>query len=237
MRPLSLSLTPAELSTIKLSLKLATCTMAISLLLGSPVAWWISRRDTLPRRLVAAVATMPLVIPPTVLGFYLLFFMGPFGPIGKIFKVLNLQLLPFTFGGLVVASVICSMPFVIQPLSNAFVALGERPLEAASTLGAGTLDAFLSVIAPQAKPAFLTAAIMSFAHAIGEFGVVLMIGGNIPNVTRVLSMQIYVYVENMDYDRAHILAGGLVVFAVLTMLAMQILNPRQNCKTGGRAHR
>jgi molybdate transport system permease protein len=173
---------------------------------------------------------MPLVVPPTVLGFYLLFFMGPFGPVGKVFKAMGLQLLPFTFSGLVVASVICSMPFVVQPLSNAFIALGERPLEAASTLGANTFDAFMTVIMPQCKPAFLTAAIMSFSHAIGEFGVVLMIGGNIPNVTRVLSMQIYVYVENMNYARAHVLAGGLVVFAVLTMLAMQMLNPRQKVK-------
>ncbi|MDR1051527.1 MAG: molybdate ABC transporter permease subunit [Deltaproteobacteria bacterium] len=224
---MSLALTPAEITTVKLSLKLGVWTMLISLLVGSPLAWWVSRRDTFARRLVSAVATMPLVVPPTVLGFYLLFFMGPFGPVGKVFKIFGLQLLPFTFTGLILASVICSMPFVVQPLSNAFIALGERPLEAASTLGANALDAFLTVILPQSKPAFLTAAIMSFAHAIGEFGVVLMIGGNIPNVTRVLSMQIYVYVENMNYARAHILAGGLVVFAILTMLAMQLLNPRQ----------
>jgi molybdate transport system permease protein len=222
-----LSLTPAELTTIRLSLKLAFFTMVASLILGSPLAWWLSRRDTTPRRLIAAVATMPLVMPPTVLGFYLLFFMGPFGPIGRLFETLGLRLLPFTFAGLVVASVICSMPFVVQPLVNAFEALGERPLEAAATLGASPIDAFFTVILPQARPAFLTAGIMSFAHAIGEFGVVLMIGGNIPNVTRVLSMQIYVYVENMQYGRAHVLAGGLVVFAVLTMLAMQALNPRQ----------
>jgi molybdate transport system permease protein len=209
---------------------MALWTMVLSLFIGTPIAWWISRRDTLARRLVASVATMPLVMPPTVLGFYLLYFMGPFGPIGKLFNVLGLRLLPFTFNGLVIASVICSMPFVVQPMANAFIALGERPLEAASTLGAGVFDAFLTVIAPQAKPAFLTAAIMSFAHAIGEFGVVLMIGGNIPNRTRVLSMQIYNYVGTMNYERAHVLSGGLVLFAVLTMLATQLLNPPQNAR-------
>jgi molybdate transport system permease protein len=227
---LSLALTPEEISTVKLSLQLAAWTMGISVVIGTPIAWWVSRRDTLPRRLVASITTMPLVIPPTVMGFYLLFFMGPFGPIGKVFKYFGLPLLPFTFSGLVVASVICSMPFVVQPLANAFIALGERPLEAASTLGASTADAFFTVIVPQARPAFLTAAIMSFAHAIGEFGVVLMIGGNIPDRTRVLSMQIYLYVENMSYERAHILSGGLVIFAVLTMLVTQILNPPQKMK-------
>ena len=232
---MSFALTPSEITTIKISLKLAAFTMVFSLVLGAPLAWWLSRKDALPRRIIAAVTTMPLVVPPTVLGFYLLFFMGPFGPIGKLFNQLGIRLLPFTFSGLVVASVICSMPFVVQPLVNAFEALGERPLEAASTLGASTVDAFFTVILPQAKPAFLTAGIMSFAHAIGEFGVVLMIGGNIPNVTRVLSMQIYVYVENMQYDRAHILAGGLVVFAILTMLAMQALNPRPKRRGEGKS--
>ena len=231
---MSLALTAAEITTIKISLKLAACTMVLSLALGAPLAWWLSRKDTLPRRVIGAITTMPLVMPPTVMGFYLLYFMGPFGPIGKIFQYFGLRLLPFTFSGLVVASVLCSMPFVVQPLVNAFDALGERPLEAASTLGASTFDAFFSVIVPQAKPAFLTAAIMSFAHAIGEFGVVLMIGGNIPNVTSVLSMQIYVYVENMQYGRAHILAGGLVIFAILTMLAMQALNPRRKRHAEGR---
>jgi molybdate transport system permease protein len=226
------SLTPADWSTIKLSLKLATHATAYSLLLGAPLAWWLSRGESFSRRLIGAVVTMPLVLPPTVLGFYLLVFLGPRGPVGKLFHALGFPLLPFTFSGLVLASVICSLPFVVQPLKNAFEALGERPLEAAATLGASPTDAFLTVIVPQAKPAFLTAAIMSFAHAIGEFGVVLMIGGNIPNVTRVLSMQIYVYVENMDYNRAHLLAGGLVVFAVLTMLALQFLSPAKSRNKG-----
>ena len=232
---MSLALTPDELTTIKISLRLAAWTMCFSLLIGTPIAWWVSRRDTLFRRMVASVTTMPMVIPPTVMGFYLLFFLGPHGPIGKMFKALGLDLLPFTFSGLVIASVICSMPFVVQPLANAFIALGERPLEAASTLGANLFDAFLTVIMPQARPAFLTAAIMSFAHAIGEFGVVLMIGGNIPNRTRVLSMQIYVYVENMNYARAHVLSGGLVIFAVLTMLATQMLNPTKKARSERRS--
>jgi molybdate transport system permease protein len=223
-------LTDADISTIRLSLKLGITTTFFTLLLGGPLAWWLSRGDNFLRRIIGAVVTMPLVLPPTVLGFYLLVFLGPLGAVGKLFKAVGLPTLPFTFSGLVVASVICSMPFVVQPLQNSFEALGERPLEAAATLGANTLDAFFTVILPQAKPAFLTAAVMSFAHAIGEFGVVLMIGGNIPNVTRVLSMQIYVYVENMQYGQAHILAGGLMVFAVLTMLAMQLLNPKKKNK-------
>jgi molybdate transport system permease protein len=225
-------LTDADISCIRLSIKLGATTTFFTLLIGSPLAWWLSRRDTMFRRLIGAVVTMPLVLPPTVMGFYLLVLLGPIGPVGKLFKAAGIPTLPFTFSGLVTASVMCSMPFVVQPLQNAFEALGERPLEAAATLGANTLDAFLTVIVPQAKPAFLTAAVMSFAHAIGEFGVVLMIGGNIPNVTRVLSMQIYVYVENMQYANAHILAGGLMLFAILTMLMMQLLNPKRKNKPG-----
>jgi molybdate transport system permease protein len=232
---MSLALTPAEITTVKLSLKLAACAMIISLALGAPLAWWLSRKDTLPRRIISAVTTMPLILPPTVLGFYLLYFMGPFGPIGKIFQRLGLSLLPFTFSGLVAASVICSMPFVVNPLVNAFEALGDRPLEAAATLGASPVDAFFTVMLPQARPAFLTAGIMSFAHAIGEFGVVLMIGGNIPGLTRVVSMQIYVYVENMQYGRAHLLAGGLLVLALATMLAMQAINRKPRRAGPGKA--
>jgi molybdate transport system permease protein len=223
-------LTDADISAIALSLKLGATTTAFTLLIGGPIAWWLSRGDTFIRRLVGSAVTMPLVLPPTVLGFYLLVFLGPLGPVGKAFRAIGLPTLPFTFSGLVAASVICSMPFVVQPLQNAFEALGERPLEAAATLGASKLDAFLTVILPQSRPAFLTAAVMSFAHAIGEFGVVLMIGGNIPKVTRVLSMQIYVYVENMEYGRAHVLAGGLMAFAILTMMAIQLLNPRRKNK-------
>ena len=227
-------LTPDDWSAINLSLKLAAVTTCFTLIFGAPLAWWLSRGESWGRRIIGAVVTMPLVLPPTVLGFYLLVFLGPFGPVGQLFASLGLRLLPFTFSGLVVASVIFSLPFVVQPLQNAFEALGERPLEAAATLGAGPLDAFLTVIAPQCRPAFLTAAVMGFAHTIGEFGVVLMIGGNIPNVTRVLSMQIYVYVENLEYARAHVLAGGMVAFSIATMLILQLLKPKREKFSRGR---
>jgi molybdate transport system permease protein len=220
-------LTPEDWITIRLTLKLASVTTVLTLTIGAPLAWWLSRGEDWRRRFCGAVVTMPLVLPPTVLGFYLLVFFGPFGPAGRLFNQLGFRLLPFTFSGLVVASVIFSLPFVVQPLQNAFEALGERPLEAAATLGAGPLDAFLTVIVPQARPAFLTAAVMGFAHTIGEFGVVLMIGGNIPNVTRVLSMQIYVYVETIEYARAHVLAGGMVFFSIAAMLVLQMLKPRR----------
>ncbi len=220
-------ITPEDLSAIRLSLKLAGVTTGLTLLVGAPLAWWLSRGDGWGRRFCGAVATMPLVLPPTVLGFYLLVFFGPYGALGKFFLSLGLSPLPFTFAGLVAASVISSLPFVVQPLQNAFEALGERPLEAAATLGAGPLDAFLTVIVPQARPAFLTAAVMGFAHTMGEFGVVLMIGGNIPDVTRVLSLQIYVYVENLEYGRAQVLAGGMAVFSILTMLVLQMLKPKR----------
>lgn len=220
-------LSPEDLSTIRLSVKLAMVTTFFTLLIGAPLAWWLSRGEGWFRHLCGAVVTMPMVLPPTVLGFYLLVFLGPKGPIGQLFAALGFRLLPFTFSGLVVGSVIFTLPFVVQPLQNAFEALGERPLEAAATLGAGPLDAFLTIIAPQARPAFLTAAVMGFAHTIGEFGVVLMIGGNIPNVTRVLSMQIYVYVESLEYARAHTLAGGMVAFSIATMLVLQLLKPKR----------
>lgn len=219
-------LTPEDWSAIRLSLKLASVTTVLTLTLGAPVAWWLSRGDGWVRRFCGAAATMPLVLPPTVLGFYLLICLGPYGPGGKLFAALGLTLLPFSFSGLVTASIIFSLPFVVQPLQNAFEALGERPWEAAATLGASPMDAFFTVIAPQARSAFLTAAVMGFAHTIGEFGVVLMIGGNIPDVTRVMSMQIYVYVENMEYARAHVLAGGMVAFSIIAMLILQTLKPK-----------
>jgi molybdate transport system permease protein len=219
-------LSQADISALLLSIKLGLVAMCITLLVGTPLAWWLSRGPGFFRRLVGAVATMPIVLPPTVLGFYLLVLLGPRGPVGGAFEALGLRLLPFTFWGLVVASVISSIPFVVQPLQNSFEALGERPLEAAATLGAGGLDAFLSVILPQARPAFLTAAVMAFSHTIGEFGVVLMIGGNIPDVTRVLSLQIYVYVEMGKYANAHALSAILMAFAVLSTLLVQLLNPK-----------
>lgn len=220
-----------DISAIKISLKLAATATALTLMLGTPLAWWLSRGEGLFRRFCGAVFTMPLVLPPTVMGFYLLVFMGPRGAVGRLFEALGLRLLPFTFSGLLAASVLCSLPFVIQPLQNAFEALGERPLEAAATLGAAPLDAFFTAVLPQIRPAFLTALVLAFAHTIGEFGVLLMIGGNIPDVTRVLSMQIYVYVENGEYARAHVLAGGLVLFSALVMLLVQMLKPKRT--TGG----
>ncbi|MDR2351942.1 MAG: molybdate ABC transporter permease subunit [Deltaproteobacteria bacterium] len=219
-------LSPADLSALIISVKLGITTTLITLSLGTPLAYWLSRGQGPGRRIIASVATMPIVLPPTVLGFYLLVLLGPRGPIGQSFEYFGWRLLPFTFGGLVFASVISSLPFVVQPLQNAFEALGELQKEAAATLGAGPLDAFLSVILPQARPAFLTAAVMAFSHTLGEFGVVLMIGGNIPDITRVLSMQIYVYVEMGRYESAHLLSGILMAFAVLTMLLVQYLNPR-----------
>jgi molybdate transport system permease protein len=220
-------LSPADIKAMTISLKLGLVTTFITLAIGSPLAWWLSRGQGLIRRFIGAVATMPLVLPPTVLGFYLLVFLGPRGPVGEIFNYFGLRLLPFTFGGLVFASVISSLPFVVQPLQNAFEALGELPLEAAKTLGASPSYAFFTVILPQTRPAFLTAAIMAFSHTLGEFGVVLMIGGNIPDVTRVLSMQIYVYVEMGRVASAHALSGILMIFAVVTMVLVQFLNPKR----------
>jgi molybdate transport system permease protein len=174
---------------------------------------------------VGALVAVPIVLPPTVLGFYLLVTLGPNGPIGQLTQALGLGLLPFTFAGLVVGSVLYSMPFVVQPLQNAFEAIGERPLEAAATLRAAPLDAFFSVALPLAKPGFLTATILGFAHTVGEFGVVLMIGGNIPDKTRVVSVQIYDHVEALEYTQAHWLSAGMVLFAFLVLLALYTLNP------------
>ncbi|MDR2612071.1 MAG: molybdate ABC transporter permease subunit [Deltaproteobacteria bacterium] len=219
-------LSPADAGALLLSLKLGLVATSLTLLLGTPLSWWLARGEGAFRQAVGAVATMPIVLPPTVLGFYLLVLLGPRGPAGQIFAHLGFRLLPFTFWGLVVASVISSLPFVVQPLRNAFEALGPRPLEAAATLGATPLHAFLTVVLPRARPAFLTAAVMAFAHALGEFGVVLMIGGNIPDVTRVLSLQIYVYVEMGRYGSAHALSALLVAIAVVSMILVQLWNPR-----------
>jgi molybdate transport system permease protein len=171
------------------------------------------------------VVALPIVLPPTVIGFYLLLLMGPNGPVGSFTQWLGIGLLPFTFWGLVVASVFYSMPFVVQPIQNAFEAIGERPLEAAATLRASPLDAFFSVALPLARPGFLTATILGFAHTVGEFGVVLMIGGNIPDATRVVSVQIYDHVEALEYADAHWLSGGMVVFSFIVLLALYTLNP------------
>jgi len=217
---------PADLAAIWLTLKLATVTTLLLLLIGTPIAWRLARTRSWWKGPLAAVVAMPLVLPPTVLGFYLLLLMGPNGPVGRFTEWLGIGLLPFSFGGLVVASVVYSLPFVVQPLQNAFEAIGERPLEAAATLRASPLDAFFSVAVPLAKPGFLTATILGFAHTVGEFGIVLMIGGNIPDKTRVVSVQIYDHVEAMDYAAAHGLAAGMVAFAFLVLLALYLLNSR-----------
>jgi molybdate transport system permease protein len=218
-------LTDADLQAIWLTLRLATITMLLLLLIGTPVAWWLARTRSAWKGPVGAVVAMPIVLPPTVIGFYLLVLMGPNGPVGKFTQWAGIGLLPFTFWGLVVASVFYSMPFVVQPIQNAFEAMGERPLEVAATLRASPIDAFFTVAVPLARPGFLTAAILGFAHTVGEFGVVLMIGGNIPGATRVVSVQIYDHVEAMEYVQAHWLAGGMAAFSFLVLVALYTLNP------------
>ncbi|MCU0921390.1 MAG: molybdate ABC transporter permease subunit, partial [Burkholderiaceae bacterium] len=190
---------------------------------GTPVAWWLARTRSRLKPLVSAAVAMPIVLPPTVMGFYLLLLMGPQGPVGQLTQALGLGRLPFTFAGLVVASVLYSMPFVVQPLQQAFEAIPERTLEAAATLRAGPWDRFFSVVLPLARPGFLTASVLGFAHTVGEFGVVLMIGGNIPGATRVLSVAIYGHVEALEFDAAHRLAAGMVVFAMAVLVALYML--------------
>ena len=209
-----------DLAAIRLTLELAGLSTAVLLLVGTPLAWWLARSPSRLKAVVGALVTLPLVLPPTVLGFYLLVLLGPDGPVGRITQTLGLGLLPFTFPGLVAASVIYSMPFVVQPLQQAFAALGEGPMEAAATLRASPLDAFLTVALPLARPGILTGAILGFAHTVGEFGVVLMIGGNIPGKTQVLSMAIYNHVEALEYGQAHWLAGGMLAFSFAVLLAV-----------------
>jgi molybdate transport system permease protein len=210
----------ADLTAILLTLKLASVVTVLLLLVGTPIAWWLSRTSSRWKGAVAAVVALPLVLPPTVLGFYLLIALGPRGPIGQVTQALGLGLLPFTFEGLCVGSVLYSLPFVVQPLQNAFEASGRRPLEAAATLGAGPWDRFFSVALPLARPGIISATILGFAHTVGEFGVVLMLGGNIPGKTRVVSVQIYDHVEALEYAEAHVLAGLMVVFSFVVLLAL-----------------
>ncbi|HET7775299.1 MAG TPA: molybdate ABC transporter permease subunit [Azospira sp.] len=211
---------PDDWNAVLLTLKLAGTATLLLLLCGTPVAWWLARTRSWFKGPVGALVALPLVLPPTVLGFYLLVTLGPNGPVGQLTQSLGLGLLPFTFPGLVLASVLYSMPFVVQPLQQAFEALGERPLEAAATLGASPWDTFFAVVLPLARPGFVTATILGFAHTVGEFGVVLMIGGNIPEKTRVVSVQIYDHVEALEYTQAHWLAGGMLVFSFLVLLAL-----------------
>jgi molybdate transport system permease protein len=223
-----------DLQAVLLTLRLAALTTVILLLLATPLAWWLAQTTSRWRKPIGAVVSLPLVLPPTVLGFYLLVLMGPQGFVGKMTQGLGLGTLPFTFAGLVVASVIYSLPFAVQPIQNAFEQSGRRPLEAAATLRAGPLDRFFSISLPLAKPGLLTAALLTFAHTIGEFGVVLMIGGNIPGETRVLSVALFNHVEASEYTEAHILAGGMVIFSFLALLALQLLATRRR-GTGGMA--
>jgi molybdate transport system permease protein len=205
---------------IVLTAKLAGLTTLLLLIIGTPIAWWLARTRSRLQSVVGAVVTLPLVLPPAVIGFYLLVLLGPDGPLGRLTQALGLGLLPFTFAGLVLASVVYSMPFVVQPLQQAFTAMGDAPLEAAKTLRASPWDAFFTVVLPLARPGFITAAVLGFAHTVGEFGVVLMIGGNIPGKTQVLSMAIYNHVEAMEYGHAHWLAGGMLGFSFLVLLLL-----------------
>lgn len=217
---------PTDLGAIWLTLKLASVVTALLLLIGTPIAWWLARTRSRLKGVIGAIVALPLVLPPTVLGFYLLVALGPNGPGGRLTEALGLGLLPFTFPGLVIASVFYSLPFMVQPVQNAFEAIGERPLEVAATLHASPWDTFWSVAVPLARPGFISGAIMGFAHTVGEFGVVLMIGGNIPDKTRVVSVLIYDHVEALEYTQAHWLAGGMVVFSFMVLLTLYTLNPR-----------
>ena len=217
---------PADLEALWLTLRLASLTTLILLLLGTPVAWWLAHTCSRSRHIIRTLVALPLVLPPTVIGFYLLVLMGPQGNLGQLTQALGWGLLPFTFTGLVLASVLYSMPFVVQPLVNAFEAIGRRPLEVAATLRASPLDTFFSVVVPLAKSGYITAAVMGFAHTVGEFGVVLMIGGNIPGVSRVASIQIYDHVEALEYPQAHQLAAVMLVFSFLVLLVLHVWRPQ-----------
>jgi molybdate transport system permease protein len=216
------ALDPNDLQAVWLTLKLASVATLLLLLIATPLAWWLVHNRKWYRNIVSALVALPLVLPPTVLGFYLLLLMGPQGPVGELTKAMHLGTLPFTFAGLVVGSVLFSLPFAVQPIRNAFEAMGKRPLEVAATLRASGWDRFLSVALPLARPGFLTATILAFAHTVGEFGVVLMLGGNIPGETRVLSVAIYNHVEAMEYGAAHWLAGSMVLFSFVVLLGLYL---------------
>ena len=215
-----------SLEPVWLSLELAVVTTVVLLALSAPLAWWLARSKSVWRAPIGAVVTLPLVLPPSVMGFYILVALGPHGPLGQFTQSMGWGLLTFTFPGLVIGSLVYSLPFAVQPLQGAFEALGDRPMEVAATLGAKAIDAFFSVVLPLVRPGVFTATVLTFAHTIGEFGVVLMIGGNIPGKTQVVSTEIYTFVEAMEYDKAHILAGGMLVFSFIVLLALGFLNRR-----------
>lgn len=221
----------ADLQAIWLTLKLASLVTLVLLLVGTPIAWWLAQTQSRWKSIVNALVALPLVLPPSVIGFYLLVAMGPEGPLGKLTQLLGLGTLAFSFSGLVFASVIYSLPFVVQPIHNAIESLGKRPLEVAATLRAGPWDTFFSVVLPLAKPGFITAAVLGFAHTVGEFGVVLMIGGNIPGVTRVISVQIYDHVEALDYAHAHALSATMIAFSLVVLAVLYSFN-----KSGSKSH-
>ena len=217
---------PDALQAIWLTVELATLTTVLLLLIATPLAWWLSQTRSRWASPVGALITLPLVLPPSVLGFYLLVAMGPQGPLGQVTQALGWGVLSFTFTGLLIGSIVFSLPFAVQPLQHAFESLGRRPMEVAATLRARPLDAFFSVALPLARSGLVTAAILTFAHTVGEFGVVLMIGGNIPGQTRVVSTQIYGHVEAMEYTQAHLLAGGMLVFSFAVLLCLALLKRR-----------
>ena len=219
-------LTAEALQALWLTLQLSTVVTLILLVIGTPIAWWLVQTRSWLKRPIGALVALPLVLPPSVLGFYLLLAMRPQGPVGQFTRAIGIEQLPFTFWGLVIASVFYSLPFMVQPLQTAFEAVGKRPMEVAATLRASPLDAFFSVALPMAVPGFVTASIMTFAHTVGEFGVVLMIGGNIAGQTRVASVQIYDYVEAMEYSQAHSLSAILLLFSFLVLLALQMWRPQ-----------
>ena len=222
-----MGLTSSDLQAIGLTLQVAALTTFILLILGVPLAWWLARSRSPWRKPVEALVAMPLVLPPSVIGFYLLVLMGPQGAVGQWTQALGLGVLPFTFAGLVVGSVVYSLPFMVQPVLGAMQSLGDRPLEVAATLRAAPLDRFVHVVLPLCKPGLITGAIMSFAHTVGEFGVVLMVGGNIPGVTRMVSVQIYDHVEALEYSDAHRLAAVMLGFSFVVLLALQWMRPNQ----------
>ncbi|MCO7224935.1 molybdate ABC transporter permease subunit [Pleionea sp. CnH1-48] len=226
-------LSEADWVAIGLTFKLATWVTGLLLVLGTPLAWWLARTQSWWKGPIAAVVAMPLVLPPTVLGFYLLMLMGPEGPVGQLMNSLGWQGLPFSFTGLVIASMIYSLPFVVQPLQNTFESLGRRPLEVAATLRAGPIDRFFSVVLPLSRRGYLTAAVLGFAHTIGEFGVVLMIGGNIPGTTQVIAVRIYDHVESLDYSQAYALSGFMVAFAFVVLVALYSFNRRHPSALSG----
>jgi len=215
-----------DLVALWVTLKLAALSTLILLVLGTPLAWWLSRTRRKWKSVIEAIVSLPLILPPTVLGFYLLVILGPNGPVGGLLEKMGVEQVVFSFGGLVIASVIYSLPFMVQPLMNGFNSLGERPLEVAATLRASPLDAFFTVAVPMTRHAFITALALTFAHVIGEFGVVLMVGGNVPGVTRVLSIAIYDHVEAMEYTRAHILAGVLLLTSFMMLVILYSKNHR-----------